>query len=833
MRRQFVLSSILAVSLAVTMAGEALGDAVPGYDVVKREGDKVVLEGDFPGKMEVVGELPPTRYGLPEAELRITPSILPAGLPGREIKFTVELDQAAPNASLFVTLPSEWVERSPISGLRFAKPAELVDDSGGEADLARSGRTVELAFENAESRDRASFVVENIGMTAGTYHLPLTWELPDGTRLPAGSAEIRIQVLEREAPEDDLLTRLAEAGRLTSGGVERNVSSDSPTQSETFVAVTPNNRSRVVVGSNGDDAMAAWISNDGGSSWQKQVPSSTLDAPGGTETANICCDPMFAADDDGNIWFGGLSRDNGAGGPSRIFVNRFAAGSSSLNSVSTGLPLGGGTDPPPAAEQDKPLMTIDNSPTSPNYGRLYVVWDAPVSGAVRIVMSQCDTVQFGATPASCDDAGNWSSPAIVSDNPVTGDFIYPDVAVGPNGVVYVTYWDYSANNRITGVPCNDAALDCTASSNWVDDETIAVLDTSDGTPVPFACPIVAQPGGRAAPSPSVEVDRSGGPSNNRVYVTWSDLRDSGSTQCTGRFSSPTTTHDTWDSFVTSAVATSPYTASQNFPGGAASSTTVGTRLITDGESGGANPADDWFPWIGIDQSTGQPWVDFYSTRDDSSRRTTHFYVRTVTPSGGGHSLGGLTRVSGAASDYSSEPCCDFGNQYGDYTGIDAAQGVAYPVWSDKRGGSSAPGEVYSFGAPPVSAPPATPAIDTTPPSLTVSLGKKTSLTQLVKGLRFNVTTDEAADISAKLKTKKSVAKKLKIAAAKTVKIGSASESVAANDKTSMRVKLTSKARRRLRALTRRRIKPFKVTLTVTATDSAGNESSTEKSSRVE
>ena len=46
------------------------------------------------------------------------------------------------------------------------------------------------------------------------------------------------------------------------------------------------------------------------------------------------------------------------------------------------------------------------------------------------------------------------------------------------------------------------------------------------------------------------------------------------------------------------------------------------------------PGDHWFPWVAVDQSTGQAYVDLYSTRDDATRRSANFYVRAVVPGAG-------------------------------------------------------------------------------------------------------------------------------------------------------------------------------------------------------
>jgi hypothetical protein len=341
--------------------------------------------------------------------------------------------------------------------------------------------------------------------------------------------------------------------------------------------------------------------------------------------------------------------------------------------------------------QDKPMMTIDNSPTSPTFGRLYVVWNEPSGGGLNIVMSQCDTRPGGVlNAANCDNADSWTAPAEVSSS--TGSYIYADVAVGPNGTVYVVWWDFSAVNAIRGLACSPASQNCATAAGWGTPQTIAILEQTDG-PLPFACPIAAQPGGRASPSPQVEVDRSSGANNNRVYVTWSDLRTgSGTTRCAidpnspfGNGLPPRPTHLTLDTFVGSAVGA--------LPGGASPSPSVATRLLTDGEGGGQPNSDDWFAWLAVDQTNGQAWADFYSTRDDATRTTTNFFARSVTPSGGGHTLGPLRRVSAAASDYSTSECCEFGDDYGDYTGIDATDGVVLPTWSDKRGGLD--GEAYA------------------------------------------------------------------------------------------------------------------------------------------
>jgi hypothetical protein len=627
-----------------------------------------------------VERAPPSRHALPGAELKVTPNQLLAGRPGQKIRFSVALRRRVPDATLTVTLPRRWLER-PASGLAATRVPRLRSSAGGRARLRRRDRAVTLGFADAAADSSASFEVTDLGIPAGTYRLRFAWRDARGRTLRAGTAKVVIYARVREGPEE----QAGPFGRLASPGVTTNATADSNEESETFIAVTPGNKNRIAVGANWQSAsMSAWISGDGGQTWTLRTLPQAIDAPGeaSNESGLICCDPMFAADSLGNIWYGGLADYKNSTTPSRIVVNRIASGGTTFRPATVGLK----TRTPGTGElQDKPMMTIDDTPTSPTFGRLYVVWDEPAGGGINVVTSQCDTRPSGLSqPANCDNADNWTAPVSVS--PATGSYIYADVAVGPDGRVYVTWWDYSNANAIRGDVCNPGSQNCASAAGWGTPQTIALLDKTGNQPLPFACPILAQPGGRASTSPQVDVDHSGGANNGRVYVTWSDLRTgSGSTRCADG-DTPLATHLTFDSFVASA-------AGGALPGGASASPDVATRLITDGEGGGQANSDDWFAWLAIDQTNGQAWADLYSTRLDSSRDTTNFYARSVTPSGGSHTLGTLTKVSTAASDYSAQPCCGFGNDYGDYTGIAATQGIAYPVWTDNSTGE---GEAFTF-----------------------------------------------------------------------------------------------------------------------------------------
>jgi hypothetical protein len=142
--------------------------------------------------------------------------------------------------------------------------------------------------------------------------------------------------------------------------------------------------------------------------------------------------------------------------------------------------------------------------------------------------------------------------------------------------------------------------------------------------------------------PVMAVDRSTGPFRGRIHVVWCDMR----------FGSLDISHshsddrgDTWSAPV---------------------------RVNDDAI---ANGADQWFPWVVVDES-GRVHVIFLDRRDDPANFLYSLYLATSTD--GGATFGPNVRVS----DTLTGPT-DFGF-IGDYTGAVVAQGRLHPVWPDAR-----------------------------------------------------------------------------------------------------------------------------------------------------
>jgi hypothetical protein len=569
---------------------------------------------------------------------------------------------------------------------------------------ALNGRPFVPGSPSSGSVDTGSTLTLDVsGLPAGTYQLPL---YRGNSRL--GTAVFRLYAASREGDEGEkkLPAPFAAVSRI-----EIDTSQDETEESETFIAVDPANTNRIVTSANdisGSGLGGVSVSNDGGATWAHPTfPVTFRTGAVATDTEIPGGDPILAADTLGNVWAGGLSVCS-TGSKSHIFVNRLAAGSPDAtdfgNKPNVAIPalhVGGNCGTSTEVIQDKPQMTIDNGPNSPTKGRLYVTWDDPdPSGATNEVLAYCDTQPI---VSACDSPANWKGPVAISDAP--GSYITSDPAVGPDGKVYVVWWDYSATNAIAIDSCTPAAVTnrCDRSSDWGADRIVASLSTHLHE-VPFACPTLAQPGGRAAPVPSVTVDTTTGANAGRIYVAWSDLGSTGSTRCSVSITSngkmnmslPDSSQDAWNSYVASAPDLATLTADP-----ATTSGERGTNIIDD-------PGDHWFPWVAVDASTGQGYVDLYSTRDDATRRSSNFYVRAVVPGTGTQvSYGALSKVSDEATNYSDQPCGGFGNDYGDYTGLATAGGVAFPVWTHRLLGGD--GDVFINKATPSAGSPVTPS----------------------------------------------------------------------------------------------------------------------------
>ena len=124
----------------------------------------------------------------------------------------------------------------------------------------------------------------------------------------------------------------------------------------------------------------------------------------------------------------------------------------------------------------------------------------------------------------------------------------------------------------------------------------------------------------------------------------------------------------------------------SYMNGSDAATTVYVAKSTDGGSTWTStpvPAggDQFNQWLAVDPSNGSVNVAYYDTGTHGATSTLYTLARSTD--------GGATySASAVANAPTDESCCspsvNLGNQYGDYEGIAAFDGVVRPVWTDRR-----------------------------------------------------------------------------------------------------------------------------------------------------
>ena len=122
--------------------------------------------------------------------------------------------------------------------------------------------------------------------------------------------------------------------------------------------------------------------------------------------------------------------------------------------------------------------------------------------------------------------------------------------------------------------------------------------------------------------------------------------------------------------------------------GSASATNVFVAKSNDGGAtwtSTAMPAggDQFNQWLAVDASSGSVNVAYYATGTHGGASTVYTLARSID----GGTTYSTTPIATAPTD---ETCCapsvNLGDQYGDYEGLAARNGILHPVWTDRRQG---------------------------------------------------------------------------------------------------------------------------------------------------
>jgi hypothetical protein len=407
-------------------------------------------------------------------------------------------------------------------------------------------------------------------------------------------------------------------------GANVDMSNEAGPQSETSIAIDPSNASRIVGGSNEIFRlpMRGYFSTDGGSTWTGvDLP---LPPPIAQNGFDFGSDPGVAWDANGNVYYSYIVVFFSSGGSingTEMAVARSSDGGQMW--TPTYFNLGG-----PGQFNDKPMITVDTNPKSPNFNTIYVAWDTTVIGHGGPSSSG---IQFS---RSTDGGKTFSTPVVISETNGGQRFgIGADPFVGPDGTVYVAWHDLTNAILVRG--------SADAGSTW------GAINTVAPTRILFDAAIPPQNTRGALVYPACGADRSGGLFAGRLYCSWMDDNGNGDTDVF--LASSTDKGATWSA-----------------------------PLTVNDDGGGSFQFNQW---LAVDPATGAVDLSWNDSRNDPTNAATDVYFSQSAD--GGASVSPNVKVTSAPTN-ETVAGSDFGNQYGDYEGIDARGGVIHPIWTDRR-----------------------------------------------------------------------------------------------------------------------------------------------------
>ncbi len=444
------------------------------------------------------------------------------------------------------------------------------------------------------------------------------------------------------------LSRAAADGPTFAFETPVSPSGDPDPRDETSIAVSLRDdqvivgASKLIVGgggpaSSGNTRVAYYYSSDGGRSWGNGMIS--LETP--EKSWGRSSDPSVVSDLDGNFYLcvlmlDSLSQDTG------VYVFKSTdSGRTFGDPVPSALDIGTGG----SKRADKCLISVDTSAASQFKNTIYAVWTSNES------VNQQPTAFVRLAHRHPGDA-TFSDSKIISHG---GDMRGPSVATGPNGEVYAA-WEGIGNPRVILFNASTDGGE-TFLPPVVAPSGDLVIHEFIGSLSPPNAAIDINGVSRINSFPVIDVDRGAGANRGMIYVTWAESinrRDA-------------------DVFVRKVTP----------PDGMRPTVGPAVRVNSDGSA-----ADQFFPWLSVDSSTGDVEVAFYDRRDNPGTALTKLYLARSTDAGA--SFGENNNFSQAAFDprIQSNVTQSNGNfiGIGDYVGLVATRGKAHMLWADTRRG---------------------------------------------------------------------------------------------------------------------------------------------------
>jgi hypothetical protein len=395
-------------------------------------------------------------------------------------------------------------------------------------------------------------------------------------------------------------------------------------ESEMSVSINPTNPLNVV-GFTHEAAtlnpIQVFYSMDGGNTWSRTFISNIGTVNNDGNPSGRRFDPTLKFDANGNL-FVGYGYHNLSTNTTTVMVGKSTDGGASFPNSSFRR-IQSATGPYPA--EDKWYLTTGPAGPGTTDQAVYIGWDRTATGDSIFV-------------SGSNDGGDTFTTPLQIANP--GGNIYTGPAVGPNGELYVDW--LSLGDRTIKVRIAPEGL-------WGPEGFLPTTVTAAHLRSTLTGRFPAQPDRGISNGPSISVDRSGGPHNGRVYITYVDL-----------VSGTTTNSDIYLIW--------------SDDGGATWTTAPATGNVEN------EPGTDFNPWVDVDPASSSVNVIYYTTDGDPAN--TDVLARVASSFDGGLTFPSKVDL---ASQRSRASASGYAGDFLDYIGLEVRDGTIQGFWSDDRG----------------------------------------------------------------------------------------------------------------------------------------------------
>ncbi|HLG32467.1 MAG TPA: sialidase family protein, partial [Ignavibacteriaceae bacterium] len=364
-----------------------------------------------------------------------------------------------------------------------------------------------------------------------------------------------------------------ESGGITVGPNFRPRPTTNSTQSELSIDVHPSNHNIVFCSANASNwpfttfyGTGVYWTLDGGTNW------TTFDQPPFGSNSG---DPASVIGTDGRFYENYITNSLGMG----VSVSTNNGVNWTTHSVA----------PNPGQVADKNHYMVDKIASSPFLNRSYCTW-TDFGGANDGHAVVRYSTNFGV---------NWSSSINLSNTLSPGSHAQGvNVQTGPGGEVYVTFAIY--DNWPTGEDAIGFAKSTDGGVTWTRNRIYGALTPNGNFNFGIRGFFANKNGIRTASFPSMAVDKSGGPNNGNIYITWPQrgVSPAGNDPDIVLIKS-TNGGTTWSAPIR-----------------------INDDLIN-------NVKDQYYPWATVDQSNGRVSLVWYDSRDVPNNQAEVFMAHSV------------------------------------------------------------------------------------------------------------------------------------------------------------------------------------------------------------